>query len=95
MKGMAIKKMRYEGEEVEFYSGMYEIFEDLSSKPPKRIEGFRARMHKEIDAVESKAKDAKKMHAFIDLLVDACIKAAILRENSCIDSTTQTLSAVI
>ncbi len=80
MKGITIKKTGREDAEAEFNSGMYELFEDLSSEPLKSIEGFREHVHEEIDAIGGKAKDVKKMHAFIDLLADACVKVAMRRE---------------
>ncbi len=83
-KKMTMKKTRPGGNEVELNPDpdLYQLFNDLSSKSPERIDGFRVRMHKEIDSVESEAKEAKEMHAFIDLLADTCIKAAVIREKS-------------
>lgn len=82
MKGMVIKTTERQDAGAEFNSDMYEIFEELSSETPERIEGFRVRVHEEIDVIGSKAKDIWRMHAFIDLLADACIRAAAFKEKS-------------
>lgn len=78
MNDMSNRTIIYEDEE--FDLELYQLYKDISSKHPVEIEEFRVRLHAEIDSNRNQLKDVCKMHKFIDLLMDTCIKTAQYRE---------------